>query len=350
MRLHSPLSSRLARRALGDIPIEAACTRSVELSPTIHVPKPPKPLYLDHELDRVIGSDIPMSHQMAWLDGTTEFGGATAFQLPAMWMVDGNLARGRFRYPMSAQRERLLPSAHGLERLREVALSSSVSGNLSFGHHILDNLSTAVVAADFGPPRFVNPPSSLSDHLLDYRRLTELEHPTTWSAHTSGCWVFRDVFLNDAKVARINQLRDRVRPKLSPAGARRVFLHRGNHGVLRAPRNEAVVEGALADDGWLVLDPMIMDLQDVLNGLAGADIVAGVEGSQLSHLFYAVPTGSTVLVLMPPRRFTLVLKDFCDRLDLRYSFHVGIQDDDHWDVDLAGVRRLVDKADSMGRH
>jgi Glycosyltransferase 61 len=349
--LHSPLTSRVARRVLGLRPIEEACTRSVEVCPTTTVAPPPKPLYLEHELDRVTASDTSLEQQWEWLEGTTEYAGVTAYQLPPMWMVDGNLARGRSRFEMNANRERLLPSGTDLPEIVDGAFVSSVSGNVAFAHHIIDNLPTALLGPEFGVPHFVNPPEGLTPQVLAYRRMTDLEHPTVWTAHTKNCWVFRDIFLTDSKVRRLQELRARVAPQLpTPTGGSRVFLHRGDDGQQRAPSNQAEVEAALVAEGWLVLEPIATDLDALLAAISGAEIVMGVEGSHLAHLFYALAPGRTVLALMPPHRFNLLLKDYCDRLDLRFGFHVGVQREDAWEIDLPGLLRLVDRAQRAGPH
>src|SRR5690606_17606470 len=99
------------------------------------------------------------------------------------------------------------------------------------------------------------------------------------------------------------------------------------------------------DHGWTVLDAEVATLDELLDALVSADIVAGVEGSQLAHLYYSMRPGKVVLMLMPPDRFNLLYKDFCDRLDLVFGFHVGCTTPAGWEIDLPGLLRLVDLAE-----
>lgn len=344
----SPVRSRVVQKARGRLAVEDFALRTVVAAPATTVAPPPKPTYDDADLARVTGCGAlsTLADHWAWLAGTTAYGPSRAFLLPDMWMVDGNLARGRARFEMNTEAERLVVRRRDEARVEGAAFASSSYGNLFFGHGMLDDHVTALLAPDFGDPHFVNPPVSDQAHLAEYRRLADLELPSVWTAPTSGCWVFHDPFLNDSKVARLRELRRRLVEAggSTEAGPRRVYVRRGADGADRDPRNEQLVCDALAADGWQVLDTTAPAA--VLHAtFRRADVVVGVEGSHLAHALLGQPEGAALVELMPPNHFNLVLKDFVDRLGLRLGFHVGTQDDEGWTVDLDAIRRLADTLD-----
>ncbi len=80
---------------------------------------------------------------------------------------------------------------------------------------------------------------------------------------------------------------------------------------------------------------------------AGAEVVAGVEGSQLTHGVVAMPEDSTLFVLQPPLRATSVLKLFTDRARQRFSFVVGEGGDTDFRVDIGEVHRTLDLCEAQ---
>jgi hypothetical protein len=73
---------------------------------------------------------------------------------------------------------------------------------------------------------------------------------------------------------------------------------------LRRLSNDAAVERRLARRGFAVVHPQHMSLVEQINAAAGADIVAGVDGSAL-HLSAFMRPGARMLVLQTKRRRTI---------------------------------------------
>ena len=73
---------------------------------------------------------------------------------------------------------------------------------------------------------------------------------------------------------------------------------------LRRLSNDAAVERRLARRGFAIVHPQHMNLVDQINAAAGADVVAGVDGSAL-HLSAFMRPGSRMLVLQTKRRRTI---------------------------------------------
>lgn len=347
----SPLASRIAQRLRGRLPIEQFVERTVQVAAATPVPPPPRPIYNEEEMRRVTGTDewLLMAVQMEYLAGTQEYGPTVAYRLPPMPMIDGNLARGRRRFEMSTERERLIVWER-LPTLRGHAFASTSFGTKFFAHQVLDNLPTALVAKEFGTPTFVTPPGRRNPHADSYAELLEFDTISQWSAQTEGCWVFHDMFLNDSKLERLQTLRQRLAARHvgatsnGSAVGRRLMIRRGDSGARRAPVNELVLAEHLSAGGWTVIDHTTMDVDDLSIMLAAAEVVVSVEGSHLTHAICALPAGAAVVVLMPPARFTLILRDFFDRLGISFGFHVGVpRDDGTWAVEVDAVERIVER-------
>jgi len=286
--------------------------------------------------------------QFAWLEGTTVFPGAAAYRLPPMWMVDGNLAAGRFRWEMNDHRERLVVSKRDVPVLADVAFSSSSYGNRFFGHHLSDDLPLALAAAEYGDPWYANPPDQIPVNIGAYRDVCGIDHPSIWTARVDRCWVFQDAHLNDSKLGRLETMRASIASGWGPgAGHERVYIRRGPTGVARGPANEPALIAALEADGWVVIDPESMTTAEVARSLFDARLVAGIEGSQLSHAIFALRRGAGVVAMIPPNRFNLLFKDFFDRLGIRFGFHVGTMNETGWEVAVDGAKSIIEHMEGL---
>ena len=89
------------------------------------------------------------------------------------------------------------------------------------------------------------------------------------------------------------------------AGESRIFLSRRQlKRRLRRLSNGAAVERRMARRGFTVVHSQHMSLVDQINAAAGADLIAGVDGSAL-HLSVFMRPGARMLVLQTKRRRTI---------------------------------------------
>jgi hypothetical protein len=78
-----------------------------------------------------------------------------------------------------------------------------------------------------------------------------------------------------------------------------------------------------------------------------ANIVIGVEGSHLSHSIYPIKDGGSIIVLQPPNRFSMVLKDFTDCLDMNFGFLVGTEKEGgNFEINIQRLDELIDKVEN----
>ncbi|HKP27465.1 MAG TPA: glycosyltransferase family 61 protein [Dongiaceae bacterium] len=95
-----------------------------------------------------------------------------------------------------------------------------------------------------------------------------------------------------------------TRPHVGGGGTMIFLSRRQLKRRLRRLSNDAPVERRMARRGFSVAHPQLMSLAEQINAAAGADLIAGVDGSAL-HLSVFMRPGARMLVLQTKRRRTI---------------------------------------------
>jgi hypothetical protein len=182
-----------------------------------------------------------------------------------------------------------------------------------------------------------------------YLNLLGLQAPVYFNTHFQRITILEDVGQNEYKRERYAELRNLAGKKHRVPDCRRVMLLRGSTGLDRFLVNEGEVAAAAAERGFVVLDPVTASVSEIIRTCLHAEIVLGVEGSQLCNgLMWMSPQGALV-TLQPPTRFTTVLKDRCDCEGIRYAFMVGDWVGGHdFRIDISALHRLLDAVEGTG--
>jgi len=120
----------------------------------------------------------------------------------------------------------------------------------------------------------------------------------------------QDFSQNSSKRRRYDELCSRLRDKHPPKGANRVFIRRGDGGAICRLVNEQALEQMLAQDGSIIVDPEKSQTQEIVEKCAGAEMVVGVEGSQLIRGFMGTQQNGVIITIVPPYSFITHLKSF----------------------------------------
>jgi capsular polysaccharide biosynthesis protein len=228
-------------------------------------------------------------------------------------------------------------------------LVTSLSDTTHFGHWLFDCLPRALIAQALGLPVSAHP--GLSVNQRRYMELLGLDALPLRDAFFPSLIVLDDVGQNDDKRRRYGELRERMRKTVAaPERNHGVMLLRGTTGVRRVLVNEDEVMAAAMKRGYRVLDPVSAPVDEIAAACLDADIVLGVEGSQLVNGQMWMSPRGTVVSLQPPTRFTTVLKDRCDCEGMAYAFMVGDPrgDTSFW-IDTDAMNRLLDRVESLQR-
>ena len=168
----------------------------------------------------------------------------------------------------------------------------------NYGHFLLDALPGLTLLADQGllqrfpaiSPRLEPWQRELLDLLLTPgETLEEVDDPLVWVDDLLFCSTM-DHFLHQPN-APINRVRQRILAALpaAPAAAnRRVYLSRRSQGKRRMV-NEAALEAALQDRGFLIAEPERLSVADQIELFRSAEVVVAATGAALANVLFMQP-------------------------------------------------------------
>lgn len=206
-----------------------------------------------------------------------------------------------------------------------------------FGHFLLESLARAWVVEEVGPLPFAwaagGPPTAWQAETLGLLGLTTPHRfpqgPTRFHRLVIAEPGYRIQTFFHPRHARFLARWDE---DVEPEASRKVWLSRtGVDDPRRRSRGEARLQSALADRGWDVVHPERLGVADQLRTMAGADVVAGIEGSA----FHAA-----VLLTRPPGPF-IVLRRGTSPNYRTIADRRGIVE-----FDLYGAQRVADRKDN----
>jgi hypothetical protein len=339
----NPLLSR-ARPRLGlRNEYREAAVRSWVLAPAVETWAPPA-IYDPADLEKVTGvaDDDTMESQVKRAQGGLGSHKATvAYEIRRAVLSNGNLFSRNSLLSISGKKLSLVAPKQPTE-YQDAVLASSQYGVRYFGHWMSDDLPTTLAAYDLG-----HPVSVLTDPTPSQRgflNLLDLKPDEVSDAYFERIVVIDDVGQNNYKQQRYHRLHQLAETVATTQSSNGVMVLRGASGARRLLTNEAEVADCCRRRGMKVIDPSQMTAEEIVNASFGADIVLGVEGSQLSNSVMWMSATGTVVTIQPPQRFVMVIKDRCDCMGVRFAFIVAdpVSESD-FHVDIAALERLLDR-------
>lgn len=329
-------------------PFESVAAHRWELHPaTQSVTKPA--IYLPDTLDRVTGLWTSDDDAKTWQlelerikGGVTHHAAVEAMTFYNVKLHEGFLYAGGAKMQLEPRRQSLKPMPSHAPELDRAALACSLFGNRYFGHFLIDDLPLTLLAKQFAPPFRTS--QALSAHQQALVSKLDLHAQPYTSAHIKHLHTFVDFGQGPYKRERYQALRQTLLAGHSPSGYRGAMILRGTSGVLRKMNNEAKLAEHLAGQGFAILDPLQMPLDDIIQTLCGVEVVVGVEGSQLLFAPWAMAEKGTLMVLQPPFRFNNINKNFTDCLGQNYAFVIGQPNEDGFVIDFDEFQTVLDMA------
>jgi hypothetical protein len=307
----------------------------------------PSAVFLPDQLERMRGTEFASAAEIAtsFHGGYEVLEAATlGFRIRNVDFVDGVLY-SRHSTKHLRQRIRFCPAYRAPSDSISGALYESWLGNRWFGNWLADDCLTYRLAEQYGEP--VCTTVTPTGHVPRYESLLDMKPRRVVSTHFHELTLFDDHSTNAGKMARAAELRDRIIGASAPSKHAGVFLLRGVTGDRRVLLNErALAERLSATRGFRILDPSTGSVEAIADACAGARVVAGVEGSHLTHGFMLMPPGAALLVLQPPQRVVAQLKVFTDRRDQIYAFVIGEGGSAEFSVNINEVEKTLDLIDS----
>jgi hypothetical protein len=221
---------------------------------------------------------------------------------------------------LRARRQRL-PIYRAPDAIAFATLYESWVGNRWFGNWLTDDCVAYLLAEAHGSPVTTRPASG---HVPDYEARLGMAPIRVANVHFDELVIFSDHANNGGRRDRARRVRDRLIGGREVAEHPGVFLVRGASGEQRVLVNEMEIAQRLARErGFRVLDPAKTSVDAIVDACAGARVVAGIEGSQMSHGQIVQAPGSTMLALFPPDRVVSVMKMPADRDGQRFAVVIG---------------------------
>jgi hypothetical protein len=302
----------------------------------------PAAIHLPDEMDRIIGL-APLNNQAyeskRVAGGPAHHVATLSYSLRDVALFDGHLYAGRLKIPLGQQPERWHSDAP-LQSFEHATLCSSMNADRYFGHWLMDSIPTTMTAMQLGTAVIVDRP--ISPHTRDYTSLFQLSTVPVKVGHFRQLNVLQDFGQNSYKRQRYRRMRDTLwNAKPAPDSDCLMFV-RGRSGVDRQFVNEPAVAEFLAHRGVRIIDPMALSVDELIRLSLNARVAIGVEGSHLIHSLLTLRPGGTLLTLQPPYRFSTILKDYTDALDLRFAFVLGEPSGSGFVIDTDRLARTLD--------
>jgi capsular polysaccharide biosynthesis protein len=144
-----------------------------------------------------------------------------------------------------------------------------------------------------------------------------------------------------------------MRSPIARVEGRRVYVTRGTAGNNRAVTNEPAVMAALAERGFVFVDPGAMSVAEQISSFAEASVIVASHGAALANLVFASP-GATVVELFPAGNAVpdyWKLAGGVPGLEYRYLLGVGVDKGSDRsrmlvsdiEVDIPALNRMLDE-------
>jgi hypothetical protein len=260
-----------------------------------------------------------------WEGGKVTHGASLAYEIQGVELAGSYLYSGAAKRQIGKDGQQLVfPGRPALETLSKANLLTSLSGSQFFGTLLVDDFPLGLISENH--PDNISIQDEPRVHELGYRNLLDLPRAESKLRAAIGTLtLYEDFAQNSFKAERYRRLRKRIESKIRPdqRAVPGVYIRRGSDGEPRHLENELEIEQLLVTHGFDIIDPATMNAEEIVHRAYGAKIIAGVEGSQMSHGIYAAAENAAFLIFQPPWRFSMSYKEFVDCLDMRFAFVVG---------------------------
>lgn len=341
-----PVLARVAHRLRRRPPLDAVAAETAEWSPATMLPSPAI-IQLPDEVDRVVAFNETVTREAFVSRSAAQdlhHPATIARRYDDVLLDHDTLYAAGGAYPIYRRGRSFVWRGRPVE-LGERLLATNYTVERYFGHWLLDGVALELLAEARGLPALGLPRKPWTQEPA-YRvplGLALERHPLV---RAERLWVVDDKPMNAGHVARMAELRRRVRRGVASAGAAPVFLRRVG-GVRRVLLNQDALADALARRGFAVLTPETESVDRLRAVLHDSPLVVSVEGSALCHAMAAMPDHGTVVAIQPPRRVDWVQKVWADAAGLRLAQTIA---DDGGDAGFTmGEDRLLRLFDLIDR-
>lgn len=325
--------------------LESLALKSWEIAPG-NTTITPKAYYLKDQLDRITGTEFANAIPIM-LGGSTKHEPTRAYKLKNIWMINGSIYKDLNRIDFHDP-SKLNPVSHSSpsiiidNEINNASIYSSYYGNQYFYNWLVDDCPMYQLAASEGVP--VTSDINLYPDGPIYESALEMNPIRTNAAFMENAIFFDDDWGNNKnKHEKFSVMRNKLLTKFPGKSHPGIFILRRDSGITRILQNEVEIAEKLRDKyGFRIVDTTSQSATEVLSSCIGAQILIGIEGSQLTHGLMVMQPGTSVIMLQPPYRFVGAMKRTADMESINYAFVVGMPTEDGFYIDFEEVERTIE--------
>jgi len=338
---------RFARHA--EISLKSLAVKSWDIAPGSVMHSPPA-FFLPNQMERVTGWEAkrfyPFEHPARTMEGLGDVvqGPTRGYLLKDVWLIDGALYKDNASFWLSLKPGKF-PRIVVESEIKCGAVYCTQNGNTWFGTRLMEDFPTYPLACNEGIPVTTAPSAKfpLSSQTRAYEDWLGMQPARLNGAFFHELVLFDDMSNNQNRSQRYHAMGEKLLSHVTYANHPGVMILRGGDGDLRLLRNELeIAEHLRKTRGFRILDPLKTDVPTIVAACAGAQVVTGVEGSQLVHGVNVLQPGGSLLTLQPPNRFVSYYKFLTDRDRQNFGFVVGTPEGDGFKIDIQEVERTLD--------
>lgn len=311
-----------------------------------------KPIFLAGELDRVISAPFGIRLEdefKRFFDETYSSGPFYQYQLENVTILKNRVFFSNYEYLLNPLEKKIrVYNSSDLVEYEHASFSSMRISTVFFGHWLHEELllidylqsKENIVSSSPDMPQkrdiaeFFNLKYSVNP--LAKIKLVDMYHG--WQ-HTR---IYNNILADYKRKIAILAAAERSSTKLKI-----VYLKRGLSSVKRDLINEEEVLNTLSKD--FDVSSYIAEttpIQELYTAIYSADIILGIEGSQLAHGIVAGRAGAILACIQPPRRFYNPFKTYCADARMKYAIFVAecTVNDDSFYVEIERLRKFIDIA------
>jgi hypothetical protein len=330
--------------------LEQLAVKSWEIEPG-NITISPKAYYLKGQLDRITSTEFsnPIS---IMLGGEIKHEPTRAYMLENVWMINGTIHKDLNRL-IFHHRTKLNTKMHFFPpiivdtEIDNASIYSSYFGNYYFYSWLVDDCPMYKLAESVGYPVTSN--IFAYSHAPEYENALEMNPIRTNAAFMKKAILFDDDWCNyEGKHQRFAANRNKLLSKFPGTSHPGVFILRRDSGDTRTMLNEIEIAEQLRDKyGFRIVDVTMQSATEIISACVGAQILIGIEGSQLAHGLVVLQPGASVIMLQPPYRFVGAMKVTADMENINYGFVVGIAKDEGFYINFEEIERTIELLPSI---
>lgn len=312
------------------------------------------PIYLEGDLEKVKKSPfgITLEQEFADFKSTTYTSGPFyKYQLEDLLILRNRIYFNDYEYLLNPLEKPIRAyDSRDVVEYSQAAFSSMRISTVFFGHWLHEELmlidyiqdkQNIVTSSPITPQK--KEITELFDLKVNFNPYAKISYADMYDG-----WQHSSMFIETLKKykEKISLLSN---DKNIVSGPKAVYLKRGQSGVRRELENESELLNLMSKTFEITsFVAEATPIEELYEAIYRADIILGVEGSQLAHGIIAGKPGAILVCIQPPYRFYNPFKNYCNDAGILYAIFVADQPSESHsfriDIDRFGL--LLDKIEN----